>query len=228
MSGGTEQPIMCWCAVKKLLTHSLCRLLVAKNHNFGQILTFGGLLYRLLLPMMVKFGVLEQTQCLHLHATFHLNVFTVSVSGGHKSQFWAIFWHLGAPVPNPFYQWGPNLVCYSRPTLFTYTWNFVWIGLFCRPLAAKNPKLYHFFGLRHFVLLPLGSNLRKLNTAAQLQTFPYPTASKSFLYSSAFMAKWAHKHWCSTAWWTQSKLATRCYGWLFPPFPQWAISAFHF
>jgi len=34
-----------------------------------------------------------------------------------------------------------------------------------------------------------GSNLRKLNANAQLQTFPYPTASKSFLYFNAFMAK---------------------------------------
>jgi len=36
---------------------------------------------------------------------------------------------------------------------------------------------------------PVGSNLRKLSMAAQLQTFPYPTVSKSFLYSNAFMAK---------------------------------------
>jgi len=28
-----------------------------------------------------------------------------------------------------------------------------------------------------------------LNTGAQQQTFPYPTVSKSFLYSNAFMAK---------------------------------------
>jgi len=28
-----------------------------------------------------------------------------------------------------------------------------------------------------------------LNKGAQLQTFPYPTASKSFLYSNAIMAK---------------------------------------
>jgi len=28
-----------------------------------------------------------------------------------------------------------------------------------------------------------------LNTGAQLQTFPYPKVSKSFLYSNAFMAK---------------------------------------
>jgi len=36
---------------------------------------------------------------------------------------------------------------------------------------------------------PIGNSLTKLNTDAQLQTFPYPTASKSFLYSNAFMAK---------------------------------------
>jgi len=39
------------------------------------------------------------------------------------------------------------------------------------------------------VLSPIGYSLTKLNTGAQLQTFPYPTASKSFLYSNAFMAK---------------------------------------
>jgi len=31
--------------------------------------------------------------------------------------------------------------------------------------------------------------LTKLNTGAQLQTFPYQTASELFLYSNAFMAK---------------------------------------
>ena len=35
----------------------------------------------------------------------------------------------------------------------------------------------------------IGSNLNKLNTSAQLQTFPYPMAPKSFPYSNAFMAK---------------------------------------
>jgi len=36
---------------------------------------------------------------------------------------------------------------------------------------------------------PIGINHRKLSTGAELQAFPYPTASKSFLYSNAFMAK---------------------------------------
>jgi len=50
------------------------------------------------------------------------------------------FWLWGAPVPSPFYRWGPNLVCYSRPTVYTYLPNFVSIGLLCCPLLAKNPN----------------------------------------------------------------------------------------
>ena len=46
-----------------------------------------------------------------------------------------------------------------------------------------------FFGIRHLVVSPIGSSLRKLNTGAQRQTFPYPTVSKSFLCSNDFMAK---------------------------------------
>jgi len=66
--------------------------------------------------------------------------------------------------------------------------KFVSIALFSRPLPAKNNFLPH-FGLRHLVVSPIRNSLRNLNTAAQLQTFPYPTVSKSFLYSNAFMAK---------------------------------------
>jgi len=54
-------------------------------------------------------------------------------------------------------------------------------------VAAKTPNFccfLPFFGLRHLVMSPIGINL-----SAQLQNFPYPTASKSFLYSNAFMAK---------------------------------------
>jgi len=81
---------------------SLCQLLVAKKHNFGQILTFGGSCTGPLLPMRVKFVVLEQTEGLHLHAKFHLNVFIAPASGGQK-QFWANFDFWRAPVPTPFY-----------------------------------------------------------------------------------------------------------------------------
>jgi len=57
------------------------------------------------------------------------------------------------------------------------------------PSGSENPKILPFFGLQHFVVLPLGSSLRKLNTDAQLQTFPHAMASRSFLYCNAFMAK---------------------------------------
>ena len=57
-----------------------------------------------LLPMTAKFGVLEQTQGLHLQAKCHLNVFIVSAFDGQKPQFWANFDILGAPVLTPFYR----------------------------------------------------------------------------------------------------------------------------
>jgi len=51
--------------------------------------------------MRVKFGVLEQTQGLHLHAKFHLNVFIVLASGGQKPQFWANFDIFGGSYTDP-------------------------------------------------------------------------------------------------------------------------------
>jgi len=51
--------------------------------------------------------------------------------------------------------------------------------------VGKKKQFCHFFGLRHLVVPPTGSSLKKLSTGAQLQTFPYPTASDS----SAFMGK---------------------------------------
>jgi len=66
---------------------SLYRLPVAKNHNFGQILTFGGSPNDLLLSMRVKFGVLEQTHSIRLRARIRLNRFILSSSGGENPPF---------------------------------------------------------------------------------------------------------------------------------------------
>ena len=106
--------------------------------------------------MRAKFGVLEQTQGLHLPAKFYLSVFIVSAFGGPKNNFAQILTFLRAPVPTPCYRWGPNLVCYSRPKAYAYVPNFVLIGLFCRPLAAKNPIFLFFLELRHLVVSPIG------------------------------------------------------------------------
>jgi len=54
---------------------------------------------------------------------------------------------------------------------------------------GESPQILSFVGLRHFVVSPIGGNLRKMNMGAQLQTFPSATVSKLFLYFNAFMAK---------------------------------------
>jgi len=113
---------------------SLCRLPVAKNHNFAQILTSWG------------------------------------------------------PVPTPFYRWGPNFVCYSTPQ-HTLTCQISCRSVYSVALYWHKLQFLPFSGLQHLVVSPLGSSLRKLNTGAQLLTFPYPTASKLFLYSNALIAK---------------------------------------
>jgi len=56
-------------------------------------------------------------------------------------------------------------------------------------LCWRKHQFLPFFGLRHLALSPTGSNLRKLDTSAQLQTFPYPTVSTLFLYFNALMPK---------------------------------------
>jgi len=57
------------------------------------------------------------------------------------------------------------------------------------PSAAEKPHFLQYFRIRHLLVSPVGSNLRKLSSGAQLQTFRYPKETKSFLYSNAFMAK---------------------------------------
>ena len=75
--------------------------------------------------------------------------------------------------------------------MYIYMPNFVWIGLFLSLYGGKKTHFHilPFFGLRHLVVSTVGGTLRQLNTSAQLQTFSYPTASKQFLYSNAFVAK---------------------------------------
>jgi len=90
---------------------------MAKKHNFGQFLIFGGLLYRSPFPMRAKFGMLEHTQGLHLQAQISsecVHCVIVSASGGQKPQFSANFDIFGSSCTDSFYQWGPNLVSYSR------------------------------------------------------------------------------------------------------------------
>jgi len=140
--------------------------------------------------MRVKFGLLKQTQGLHLYAKFHLNVFIVSASGGQKPQFLANFDIFGGSCTDPLL-----------------------------PMRAKFDMLWHTHGIRlpvkfrldRFILSSCGGEKNPIfavfctsafsdvanwhqsqkveHGCTTTKTFPYPTASKSFLYFNAFMAK---------------------------------------
>ena len=112
-------------------------------------------------------------------------------SGGQKPQFWSNCDIFGAPVPTPFYRWGLNLASYSRPTVHVYLRNFVSIGLFCRPVGAKNPNFCRmaFSGVANW------QQSEKVEHGCTSTNLPLSNGIKSFLYSSTFMAKSGAQLW---------------------------------
>ena len=97
------------------------------------------------------------------------------------------FWHLGNSCTNPLLPMRAKFGV--RPDWYILS-----------PSGSEKPQILPFYWLCHFVVSPVGGDLRTLNTGAQLQTFPYPTVSKSFLYSNTFMAKSCAQLWRSKAW----------------------------
>ena len=94
--------------------------------------------------MRAKFGVLEQTQGLRLHAIFHLNVFIVSASGGQKPQFWANFdtgWFLYRPLL-------PMRAKFSAPEQTCNVWlraKFRLDRFILSPSVAEKPLIFAVF-----------------------------------------------------------------------------------
>ena len=71
----------------------------------------------------------------------------------------------------------PNLVRYSRPTVYAYVPNFIWIGLFCRPLLAKTPNFLPFLDFGIYVV----SNWQQTDKVEHCCTtinFPLPNGIK--------------------------------------------------
>ena len=81
------------------------------------------------------------------------------------------------------------MVFYSRPTVYAYVPKISSRSVYSVALWRRKPQFLPYSQLRHSVVSPVGSNPRNLSIGAQLQTFPYPTVSKSFLYSNVFLAK---------------------------------------
>ena len=88
--------------------------------------------------MRAKFGVLEQTQGLHLQAKFHLNALCrLPVAKNHN--FWQILTFWGLLYRPPFTHEGHN-----THAMYACMPKFVLIGLYYRPLLAKTANFYRF------------------------------------------------------------------------------------
>ena len=141
--------------------------------------------------MRAKFGVVEQTQGLHLQAKLHVHVFIVSTSGGQKPQFWEnlTFWgsctDLLLPMRAKF-----SVLCQTLGLRLRA--KFRLDRFILSSVTAKKKTIFAvfaFFWTSAFSDVDNWHQSQKVEHGAQPQTSPYPTASNSFLYSSAFMAK---------------------------------------
>jgi len=120
-----------------------------------------------------------------LHAKFHMNVFIVSASSGQKSQFLANFdiWSCTDSLLLMRAKFGTLEQTHGICLRVKFRVH----QFILSSSGGKTPKFRSFLD---FDILWCCQLTAKLNANAQLQTFPYPTASKSFIYSSkAFMAK---------------------------------------
>jgi len=141
--------------------------------------------------MRAKFGVLEQTQGLHLPAKFHLNVFIVSASGGQKPQFWTQLTKWGLLYRPSFTDEG-QIWCATADLRSTLTCQISYRSIYSvRPLAARNQFLPYFaiFWTSAFSDVANWQQSEKVEHGCTTTNLPYPTVSKSFLYANALMAK---------------------------------------
>ena len=136
---------------------------------------------------VVKFGVLEQTQGLHLHAKCHLNVFIVSASGGQKPQVWANFdiWGLlyRPHFTNEGQMWCAIADPRYRPTL---TCHISSRSVYSVALCWRKTPIFAVFWTSAFRVVAIWQQSDKVEHGCTTTT---PTASKSFLCSNAFIAK---------------------------------------
>jgi len=125
--------------------------------------------------MSAKYGVLEQTQGLHLPAKFHLNVSIVSASGGQKTTIFGKFGHFGSSCMDPLLLMRAKFGVLLQTHGLRLHAKFRVDRCILSPSGGKKNNFCHilpYFGLRHLVVLPIGSSLRKLNTFGRSCTDP--------------------------------------------------------
>jgi len=187
---------------------------VAKNHNFWQFLIFGGLLYR---PPFTNEGQIWYARADPSSTLIgQISSECVHCVGFRwpKTTILAKFWHFWGLLCRPPFTDEGQIWCAVADTLCTFPCDISSRSVYCVVLwRRKTPNFSQFllfFGLRHLVMSSIVINLTKLSTGAQPQTYPYPMASTSFLYSNALgyrvgtgvpqISSRAHKLWRSKAW----------------------------
>jgi len=77
--------------------------------------------------------------------------------------------------------------------VYAYAPNFASVGLFYRRLAAKIP-IFALFWTSAFCAVATWHQSEKVEHGCTTTNFPYPKASKSSVYSNAFMATSGAQH----------------------------------
>jgi len=95
-----------------------------------------------------------------------------------KPQFWVNFdiWGSWSPFTDKDQIWCARANPWSMLKIQILSWL-----VYSVPLWQRKTLNSVISGLWHFVVSSVGSDWRKLNTDAQLQTFPYPIISKSLM-----------------------------------------------
>ena len=101
--------------------------------------------------------------------------------------FGQILTFLGAPVPTPYTDEG-QIWCAIADSRSTLTCQISSRSVYSVVLWQRKTPNFALFGLA-FNVVANWQQSEKVEHFSQLQTFPYPTASKSFLYSNAFVSK---------------------------------------
>jgi len=123
-----------------------------------------------------------------LHAKFHLNVFIVSASGSQIPQLWANIDIWGTPIPT-------TLLTRAKFSALEQTYSVRLHATFrldqfiSVALRRRKTPIFPIFWTSAFSGVDSWRNSEKVEHGAQPQTLPYPTASKQFQYSNAFVAK---------------------------------------
>ena len=109
--------------------------------------------------MRAKFGVLEQTQRLHLQAKFHLC--SLSASGGQKPHFGQILTFWGLLYRPRFTDEGQISYGVLQQTHgVRLPAKFRLDRFILSSCGGENPQFLPFFGLQHLVMSPIGISLR--------------------------------------------------------------------